>query len=86
MGSVTANRSLERVLARHEAELIAEALDELPAVVRALGPRVGISNEGYYLRRVAVFSSADGRAEDLELRQLSIYELAERYPRDKVAY
>ncbi len=86
MGSVTANRSLKRVLERHEAELIAEALDELPSVVRALGPRVGISNEGYYLRRVAEFRSEDGRLEDLELRQLSIYELAERYPRDGIAY
>ena len=86
MGSVAAYRSLERVLFLHERELTEEAYEELPSVVRLLEPTIECSNEVHYILRVAWFTLPDGHVEGLELRQLHIDELAERYADAEVGY
>jgi hypothetical protein len=86
MGSVATSNAIDRVLARHESELVEEILDDLPSSVRALHPSAWVSNEGFYIRRVLVFHGPEGTVEDLELRQLTPSELAYRYPAEPMPF
>jgi len=70
--------TLDRILKRHEDELIEEALAELPPFVVERRPSVMFENNGAALGRWLMF----GRPPDvdwLELRSLSYYVLTERF-------
>lgn len=85
MGSVAATASIERVLALHEQELIEEVHEELPPSIRALKPTVSLENESHRLARWIAWTN--GHAEEwLELRPLSIDELADRFPEARVSW
>ena len=83
---VTASGSLERVLGRHAHQREAEAVQELPRLLRALNAEVLLSNEGYAIARTVVIRTGADQVEEFELRRLTIDELAERYPRDRISY
>jgi hypothetical protein len=76
--SASESITLERILHLHEAELIDEVLDELPAFVRDRQPRIMFENEGHGIGRWLMFGRPP-RVEWLQLSQLSYYVLTERY-------
>ena len=84
MGSITDWRTIERVLELHGPELACETLEEVPAWLRRLGASVTLENETARLSRVVAIKSPTSSWETLELRSLTLYELAERFP-DTVA-
>ncbi len=76
--------TLDRILKRHEDELIEEALAELPPFIVERHPRVMFENNGATLGRWLMF----GRPPDvewLEIRSLSFYVLTERFVDSDVA-
>jgi hypothetical protein len=70
--------TLDRILQRHEDELIEETLAELPPFVLEQRPRVMFENSGMALNRWLMFGRPP-RVDWLELRALSYYVLTERY-------
>ncbi len=79
MGSISAMRSLDRVLSAHRRDLEVEAFEELPTSLRDLRPAIDLVNESHWIARWVTLS-ADDPSESFELRRLDLYELAERYP------
>jgi hypothetical protein len=79
MGSVAAMHSIDRVLALHREPLEAEALEELPILLRQLNPVIDLVNECQWIERWVTVES-EGVTEAFELRRLDLYELADRYP------
>jgi hypothetical protein len=67
-------KDLERYLTSHEAELIDDVLEELPAVIRVLGPLVVLENDQDAIHRWLMFEEL-GRESWLEIRPLSYYEV-----------
>ncbi len=80
MGSITDWRTIERVLELHGPELVSETLDEVPAWLRRLGASVTLENETARLSRTVAIKSPASSWDTLELRSLTLYELAERFP------
>ena len=76
--------TLDRILKRHEDELIAEALAELPPFILEHQPRVMFENNGMALGRWLMFGRLPA-VEWLELRALSYYVLTERFVDGDVA-
>jgi hypothetical protein len=70
--------TLDRILQRHEDELIVETLAELPGFVLERHPRVMLENTGMGLNRWLMFGRPP-RVEWLELSALSYFVLTERY-------
>lgn len=84
VGSVTDWRTIDRVLELHGPELASETLEEVPGWLRLRGASVTLENETARLSRVVAIKSPTGSWDTLELRSLTLYKLAERYP-DAVA-
>jgi hypothetical protein len=80
VGSITDWRTIERVLELHGPELASETLEEVPAWLRRLGASVTLENETARLSRVVAIKSPTSSWDTLELRSLTLYELAERFP------
>ena len=76
--------TLDRILKRHEDELIEEALAELPPFILEHQPRVMFENNGMALGRWLMFGRPPA-VERLELRALSYYVLTERFVDGDVA-
>ncbi len=70
--------TIDRILNRHEDELIQEALAEIPTFIRGRQPRVMYENNGATLGRWLMFGRPPN-VEWLELRSLGYYVLTERY-------
>lgn len=70
--------TLDRILQRHENELIEETLSELPDFVLERRPRVMFENTGAGLSRWLMFGRPP-RVDWLELSHLSYYLLTEHY-------
>jgi hypothetical protein len=80
VGSITVWRTIERVLELHGPELAPETLEEVPAWLRRLGASVTLENETARLSRIVSIKSPTSSWDTLELRSLTLYELAERFP------
>jgi hypothetical protein len=76
--SISDWRRMTRILDEHEAELIEDALAEVPRVLLGLKPEVAFECTHDGIRRWLVFGQPP-RAEWLELSSLSYYVLDERY-------
>ena len=76
--SATEFTTLDRILQRHEAELIEEVLADLPDFVLEQRPRVMFENAGQAILRWLMFGRPP-RVQWLELSPLSYYVLTERY-------
>ncbi len=70
--------TIDRILKRHEDELIQEALAEIPQFILERQPRVMFENNGMALGRWLMFGRPP-TVEWLELRALGYYVLTERY-------
>lgn len=70
--------TLDRILQRHENELIEETLSELPDFILERRPRIMFENTGAGLGRWLMFGRPP-RVDWLELSHLSYYLLTERY-------
>jgi hypothetical protein len=79
MGSIAAMHSVDAVLAQHQEALKAEALEELPALLRRAYPVIELANGCHWIERWVTVES-EGVTEAFELRRLDLYELADRYP------
>lgn len=75
--------ALDRILKRHEDELIEEALAELPPFILERRPRVMFENKGAALGRWLMFGQPP-KVEWLEISSVSYYVLTERFVRDGV--
>jgi hypothetical protein len=72
-------------LAAHGEELREETWEDVPAVVKALGPKLELEAEIDEISRSLVFEGPDGKPEYLALAPLTIYDLERRYPDEIVA-
>ncbi len=79
--SATEFTTLDRILQRHEDELIDEVLAVLPDFIRAERPRVMFENSGQAILRWLMFGRPP-HVQWLELSSLSFYVLTERYVDD----
>lgn len=79
VGSIAAMHSVDLVLWAHREALEAEAVEELPAILRRTNPVVELVNECHWIERWVTVEIDDTR-ESFELRRLDLYELADRYP------
>ena len=79
MGAIAAMHAIETVLERHERDLRAEALDELPTMLRHANPVIDLVNECHWIERWVTVQMG-GLIQAFELRRLDLYELAARYP------
>ncbi len=70
--------TIDRILTRHEDELIQEALAEVPPFILEHQPRVMFENNGAALGRWLMFGRPRN-VEWLELRSLGYYVLTERF-------
>ena len=82
--SATEFTTLDRILQRHESELIEDVLAELPAFIIEQRPRVMFENAGHSILRWLMFGRPP-RVMWLELSALSYYVLTERYVDGDVA-
>jgi hypothetical protein len=71
--------SIETVLATRQDELMEDAVEELPEVIRSLLPSIDLTNEGHWIARWVTIKTGS-LTESFELRRLDLYELADRYP------
>jgi hypothetical protein len=76
--------ALDRILKRHEDELIEEVLAEVPPFILERRPRVMFENNGTALGRWLMFGRPP-MVEWLEIRSLSFYVLTERFADGDVA-
>jgi hypothetical protein len=81
MGSISAMNSLDRVIEKHEKELIAEVEANLPKELRRVA-KIMLENALYELQVFLFFPSGDS----LELRPFDIDQLAEKFPDCEIAY
>lgn len=86
MGSISAMSSIARVLDAHGQELRDEVLAALPATVRAIDPRVVLTNATYSIQVEVQFAGHDGDPETMELAPYDIDDIAERFPDCEVGY
>ena len=77
--SIADFRTLRRIVAEHEVELVEEALAEVPAFIRDRKPAVSFDCTQEAIHRWLMFGQPP-HVEWLELRSLSYYALIERYP------
>jgi hypothetical protein len=85
MGSSAHMDQMESVLNAHEQELREETWEDVPEVVRALGPKLEFEAEIDEISRWLVFVGSNGKSEYLALAPLTIFDLEHRYP-DEIAY
>jgi hypothetical protein len=71
---------IESALAAHGEELREETWEDVPDVVRALGPKLELEAEIDEISRWLVFEGTDGQSECLALAPLTIFDLEQRYP------
>lgn len=86
MGSISAMSSIARVLDAHGEELRDEVIAALPAAVRALEPRVILTNATYAIQVEVQFAGYGGDPETMELAPYDIDGIAERFPDCEVGY
>ena len=81
MGQISAKSSMERVLIKHRKELVKELKSQYPSkLVKTYG--IGISDDCYGLTPVLVLT--DGT--EIELTEMDINSLKERFPDSEVGY
>lgn len=80
--SIAEFRTLRRILADHEVELVEEALAEVPAFIRDRGPQVLFDCTQEAIHRWLMFGRAP-HVEWLELRSLQYDAVIARYPDDR---
>ncbi len=79
MGSIAAMHAVDAVLGRHREALEAEALEELPALLRRADPVIQLVNGCHWIERWVTID-VEGTTEAFQLRRLDLYELADRFP------
>lgn len=80
MNGHAAQDSIERVIESHHDDLFRETWDGLPEVIKALQPQIGLVAAVGHVERWLAFSTPELSQEYLQLPDLPIGELADRFP------
>lgn len=80
MGGMAAMKSIERVMEAHHDELCRETWEALPDVIKALRPKLELEAQVDFIERWLAFTTPEHGEEHLQLPDITIWELEERFP------